>query len=571
MKRAWAVVAVVGTCAVAAEAVVSATMRTPPLEAAAHAAVGAAWIGAGLAAWARQSEPRMGALMTSVGIAWFIARPGWSAPLPATVAYLLDSLALAVAIHAMLAFPSGYLQSRLHRTIVGVAYAVVLVGNPVGALFWDPRDSDPDAGANLVMVSDAPAVAGAVSATTTSIGMLLGVATVAALVRCWNSASAAGRAVLGPVILTGALAGAITVVHIALLRFGPDDALLRWSAWFTFGLVPLAFLAGLIRARLRRAAMTGLMVDLGRLPPAREVQDALARALGDPTLRLAYWDAEAQRYVDLDGEPSPVTTGAPDRAVTILEHEGRRFAAIDHDPYLYEDRELLEAVATSARLAVENSRLQSQLRSQLKEVRASRARIVEAADGERQRLERDLHDGAQQRLLGIRLALRLAQTRARSDDLQVHEILTEAETELMLALSELRALARGLHPAVLSEEGLVPALASLARRSPVPVELNAECDQRLPARLEAAAYFVASEALANVAKHADAASVTISLARTPGRVRLEIRDDGRGGADARRGSGLSGLRDRVEALDGELTILSPPHAGTTLSAELPCT
>jgi signal transduction histidine kinase len=237
--------------------------------------------------------------------------------------------------------------------------------------------------------------------------------------------------------------------------------------------------------------------------------------------------------------------------------------------FLYEDRALLDAVGAAARLAIENSRLQAQLRAQLAEVRASRARIVAAGDAERRRLERDLHDGAQQRLLGIRLALRLARQRVGHDDAEVDELLQEADQELMTGLDELRALARGIHPAVLTDEGLPAALASLARRATVPVEIKAVPEERLTAPVEAAAYFVASEALANVAKHAHASIVTITVTRSDGWVRLEVADDGIGGAEAGRGSGLSGLRDRVEALDGHLEVVSPA-TGTTLRAEFPC-
>jgi signal transduction histidine kinase len=355
------------------------------------------------------------------------------------------------------------------------------------------------------------------------------------------------------------------VVRTTADAVGTAPAWLAWAAWATEGIIPLAFLAGLLGARLRRGAMTRLMVELAELPPPQRVRDALARALGDPTLRLLFW--VDTRYVDLDGAPAEPD---PSRAVTVLEYGGERFAALEHDPFLYEDRELLEAVGAAARLAVENSRLQAQLRAQLAEVRASRSRIVAAGDAERRRLERDLHDGAQQRLLGIRLALRLARSRVGEDDDEVQELLREADAELMTGLDELRALARGIHPAVLTDEGLAAALASLARRATVPVEIRTMPEERLDAPVEAAAYFVASEALANVAKHAHASNVTISVTRANGWVRLEVADDGVGGADVSRGSGLSGLRDRVEALDGHLEITSRAAAGTQLRAEFPC-
>jgi signal transduction histidine kinase len=194
--------------------------------------------------------------------------------------------------------------------------------------------------------------------------------------------------------------------------------------------------------------------------------------------------------------------------------------------------------------------------------------MVEAGDAERRRVERDLHDGAQQRLLGIRLALQLARGRLADGGASVDELLAEADAEVVDALAELRALARGIHPAILTEEGLPAALAALARRTPVPVELTV-CPERLPEPVEATVYFVASEALANVAKHAHASRVAIDVTRANGRVAIEVADDGVGSADPH-GAGLRGLRDRVEALDGRLHVEAPPSGGTRVRATIPC-
>jgi signal transduction histidine kinase len=341
--------------------------------------------------------------------------------------------------------------------------------------------------------------------------------------------------------------------------------LVGWVAW---GLVPLAFLLGLLNDRLRRSAMTRLMLELAELPPAPRVRDALARALGDPSLAL-YFRLPGDVYLDLGGTGVDLDSLAADRALTPLEHRGECLAVLAHDPFVLEDPELVEAVGAAALLAIENARLQAELRAQLEEVRASRARIVEAGDAERQRIERDLHDGAQQRLVAIRLALRLARGRLHADDGEVETLLAEADDEMRAAVDELRALARGIHPAVLTDKGLAAALGSLARRSPVPVELHAVPTVRLPAPVEAAAYFVTSEALANIAKHAQASRATIDVSLDEGWLRLDIADDGVGGANGDAGSGLSGLRDRVAALDGRLEVVSPRGGGTRLHAELP--
>ena len=333
------------------------------------------------------------------------------------------------------------------------------------------------------------------------------------------------------------------------------------------GTVPLAFLAGLLRTRLHRSAVADLVVELGSLPPPALVRDAIASTLGDESLELAFWLPADRRYVDLDGNTLSPTDEAG-RAVTVLEHDGKRLAALVHDPALLDDSELVEAVAAAASLALENSRLQAELRAQLAEVHASRTRIIEAGDAERRRLERDLHDGAQQRLLAIRLVLQLARGQLAEGGAAVDELLAEADAEVVGALEELRSLARGIHPAILTEEGLAAALAALARRAPVPVELIV-CQERLPATVEATAYFVAAEALANVAKHARASRATIGVTRRDGAVAVEVADDGMGGADAG-GAGLRGMRDRVEALDGSLRVESPSGGGTRVTAAIPC-
>jgi signal transduction histidine kinase len=254
--------------------------------------------------------------------------------------------------------------------------------------------------------------------------------------------------------------------------------------------------------------------------------------------------------------------------VTLVDRDGVAVAALVHDAALRDEPDLLDAVAAAAAIALENARLNVELRARLDELKGSRARIVEAGDAERRRLERNLHDGAQQRLVAVALQLRLLQRRVGSDPAAA-EMASAVGDELARSLNELRELARGLHPAVL-EHGLAPALDALATRSPVPTTVSYEANGRLPEPVELAAYFVASEALTNVAKYAGASTATVRVWRHDGQAAIEIADDGVGGADDAHGSGLRGLADRVEALDGSLRVLSPARGGTVVTAEMPC-
>ena len=303
---------------------------------------------------------------------------------------------------------------------------------------------------------------------------------------------------------------------------------------------------------MARGGLADLFRGLGATSAA-DLQAALRRALGDPSLELA-----------LEGSP----TAGPGRAVAPVERNGRQVAALVHDASLDEDPELLEAACTATAVALENQRLLAEADARLEELKASRERIVAAGDAERRRLERNLHDGAQQRLVAIALHLRLLQSRV-GDDPDAAELVTTASAELAESLAELRELARGMHPAVL-EHGLAAALDALANRSTVATTVSCEMRERLPDSVELTAYFVASEALANVAKYSGASHASVRLWRAGPLAKIQIADDGVGGANDTRGSGLRGLADRVAALDGRLYVTSPLGAGTTITAELPC-
>jgi signal transduction histidine kinase len=383
--------------------------------------------------------------------------------------------------------------------------------------------------------------------------------------RRFRATSKAGRRTVWPFLTAFLLAVAVAMVLAAEFDFGISSVLEPYGSYgdvLAGWLLVLGAVFGVLVTRRARGVVGDLVVDLGRARPGG-VREALARAIGDPTLELALWVPQKSGWVDEQGRDVELPP-RPDRAVTLV---GDKLAAIAHDPVLLDQPALLEAAGSAARFALENERLQAELRAQLEELRESRARIVRAGDEERRRLERDLHDGAQQRLLGLGMALQLLGPHV---DEESRPLLAETEAELQHALVELRELARGIHPAVLTEQGLDAAVRTLAARSPLPVQVDA-CGERLPEPVETAAYFVVSEALTNIARYAHATKAEIRIGRNTGNAHIEIHDNGVGGANPHNGSGLNGLADRIAALNGQLRIDSPTGAGTTITADIPCT
>jgi signal transduction histidine kinase len=541
-----------------------------PAENVAEVVVGGIWIGAGLVAWQRRPGNRVGPLMVAVGFVDVAGQLYWHAALPFTLAATVSPFVFPIAVHLFVAFPSGRITSRFERWFVGGAYAATFVLTLIWLLSWDPRVADcPECPANLVHVSGSSTirrVIGPLAAiTVTTVFVTLTVV----LVLHFRRARGPTRRALAPVLLTAAT-GVVSLPAAGVAGALGADVAQSVSFWVSdaaLAVLPVAFLVGLLRIRLQRSAVADLVVALGAMPGPTQARDAIARTLRDETLELAFWLPDRRCYIGPDGEELDPEQ-RPGRAVTVLEHDGQRVAALIHDRSLLDDPALVHAVGAAATLALENARLQTELRAQLAEVRASRARIVEAGDAERRRLERDLHDGAQQRLLGVRLALQLTRNRLRDSGEAVDDLLAEADTEVVGALDELRALARGIHPAILTEIGLGPALAALARRVPIPVDL-AVCPERLPPPVEATAYFVVSEALANTVKHAGATHASVEVTQSNGHIAIDVADNGTGGADAE-GAGLRGLRDRVETLDGLLRVESETGRGTRVSAVIPC-
>ena len=782
-----------------------------------------AFILGGLFAWARRPDNRFGPLLTAVGLTVFIgALYESNSSLPFTLGYVFGGVFIAVFVHALLVFPRGYLETKLVFAIVAIAYVALTAGSLLSSFFDDPAEDCADCPPNAFLLVDSPAAVSAINAVLIAVGIPALLAALYVFHRRWSAASAPLRRVLLPVYLTaGATLVLLAVALVADSISEQASYVLFWILRFTFASVPIAFIIGLLSGRLAREGVGQLVLELGDGRPPGELREALARALGDPTLRLAYWIPETESFADQDGNPVELPEGRGEELATMVERDGSTVAALIHHRSLEEDPTLVEAAAAAAALALENerrlvalanaqariqalvdafpdlifrmnregeyleykgkeedlavpaeqligsrahdilprdvadqlvagieraidtgelvtgeytleldgvprdfevrivkardeavviarefterNRAQAELerlhaelvqrhrdleherdfirtvvdsapsllclvtpggfilrfntslerlsgrrddditrgnafwdvfiapeereavrraleqvveeggrgeyesnwitvsgeRRQVAwsttplrddkghprllisgmditerkehedELRRSRARLVEASDIERRRLERNLHDGAQQRLVSLSLMLRLAQARVESDPDGAARLLGQAFDELAQALEELRELARGIHPAVLSDRGLSAALEALVSRTPLTVDLEL-LDDRLPEPVEAAAYYVVSEALANVAKYAEASSVAVSIATVNGHAVVEIADDGVGGADPAKGSGLRGLVDRIEALDGRLQVESPRGRGTRIRVEIPC-
>jgi signal transduction histidine kinase len=539
--------------------------------------IGAGFTGVGLFAWHRRPDNRVGALLVATGFAWYLLVAGNTAePLPWTVGNFASNLFVATAIHLLLAFPSGRLGSTLDRALVGFAYAATTIGWLPAVVTLDPATFGcTDCPENLALIDGNRAFSDAWIDALSVLGLALLLTVLVRLAQRWRAASAPLRRAITPVFLAGGALMLALCIVLALGLFDSFGATLGMTFFYgcliAFGLVPYVFLAGLVRGRWIRGQGLGTLVRrLGQAAPAGGLRSELARALGDPSVELAYWLPESGQYVDADGREVDLPHSRPDRAVTEVERDGRRIAAIVHDPALLDDIEQVRAAGAAAALALANERLEAELRAKVEQLRVSRARIVESSDEARRRIERDLHDGAQQRL--VSLALSLGMVRSGMDgESDSARALDAARRELDLALDELRELARGIHPSVLTDHGLEAAVGGLAQRAPLPVEVERMAHERLPDRVESAAYFVIAEALTNVAKYARATHASVSLTCEGERVLVEVSDDGVGGADPATGSGLRGLLDRVSALGGTLEVDSQAGDGTTVTAAIPLT
>jgi PAS domain S-box-containing protein len=775
--------------------------------------IGLSFVGSGLIALWRRPQNNTGFLLALVGYLWFFGALNASDnDWIFTIGAALGSAAFGAFVHLLLAFPTGRLESRRDRLLVAATYVLVLAGATALLLVDRTPSTDCLSCTSTIAIADAATAQSVLAGIVIALELALAGTILFVVARRYLRASPTLRRALGPVLATGSLTLLVLVANVVAQSIS-EDAARPFELLFlaTFAMVPVAFLAGVLRSRLARSGVGDFLLDLARGTPIR---DALAKALADPTLEIAYWLPEQGRYASPDGRPLP-QNGDP-RHISLVEHGGRPTAALVHDPMLADERELVESVTAAAALWLDNERLQAKLRAQYEfletivnaapsllcsldregritnlnessrrasgypdeedvrwqpfwdvyvapdereaarqrfeeaapvheptafehtfvnrkgeevtiawstapindehgnvanvilgglditerrrreleleverdfastvantipiflvgvwddasvngygpnpafehnlgwtsedtngrnlldfvhpedrylagmaiasaangvpserresrwlhkdgstrivswsareilgmegrtvvlvsgadvtqrhrqqeEIHASRARIVQAGDEERRRLERNLHDGAQQRLVALSLSLRLAQSKLKSDPAAADAVLESSREELAAALDELRELARGIHPAILTDRGLPAALEALATRSPVPVEIETP-DEALPQPIEAAAYYVIAEALANVVKYAHAAAVSVRVECEEEHARITVEDDGAGGADPARGSGLRGLIDRVAALEGTLEVHSPLGEGTRITAAIP--
>jgi signal transduction histidine kinase len=484
--------------------------------AAADLAVGSVLILCGGIAWEQRPESRVGALMGLSGLTWFLGTL-----VPAALYLHRGPL-----VHLHLSYPTGRAPGRLAATVVAAAYVDALL---------EPLAS------NDVLT------------------LALSIAVALTAIQVFARTSGPARKAGGPALVAAlAFAGVLALGAIDRLAGWEADRAVLWTYDLVIASVAIVLLVDLLRGRWAEAVVTGLVVDLGSPSERTSLPSKLARALGDPSLAVGYYVPETGGYVDDAGRA--VERPEPDsgRAATTIDDGGEPVAILVHDAGLLTDRRLVDSVAAAARVAVANARLRAETQARASELDDSRRRILEAGDAQRRRLEERLRLGPERLLADV--ASLLAETGSPE--------VSELQAELESTRQELRKFAHGVHPAVLTERGLMPALRQLADRSVIPVEIQGQVG-RLPPLVEAAAFFVCSEALANAAKHAGATHIVVDIHQRFGAVSLSVTDDGVGGADPVLGSGLRGLADRVAALGGGLSVASPPGGGTRIVAELP--
>lgn len=527
-------------------------------------------------AWRIIPRPSPGWLMVGASLFWsagswgpIVQSIGWLWPI---VSGVTDLWAVLVGILA-LCYPSGRLTARFDRVLVIAALALFTIRFVGILLIYAPAASDCGCSPNMFAVLPNADVDRALGAAWRVIGVSLIVIVAVRLVIRWIASTLPARRVafVMPVAL---LLWAYASVQDAIgYIFGLQvSEPFEFIPPFAIALVPISFVAGVMYTRGLRSRVADLVIVARDKVDRALWERSLATSLRDSSLRVYWWDERTAAYETSEGEPMPRDLGVsrPGRSTLAIASEDGPIALIEHDVALSEDTRLLDAISSALLLSVDNDRLRARLERTLQEVRDSRLRIVEEGYLARRRLERDLHDGSQQLLVSLAIGLRIATSKAQeAGNTEVAVDLERASAQLADALRELRELARGIHPTVLTDGDLRSALSELALRSHVPVQVDVGFDEKLPEVIEETIYFVVAECLTNAAKHAEARNCSVTVNRSDGAVVVVVKDDGRGGAVVTSGGGLGGVRDRVEAIAGHFELQSVAGLGTIIELTIP--
>ena len=531
-----------------------------------------AWIylAAGVLAWLRRPSNRMGPLMIAGAFAWLVAGLlGTAIPALTAAGLITATVPFAVIVHLLHGFPSGRLRGRLSVATVVAGYVVCVILEVPRYLFG----KEPGGPFTVLQITYDPELARAALWLQWATGLSVMVVTAIILARRLRRAPPAQRGILAPLFAYGVLAVLFVPVSAQVARsfFDGGGIWLEVAQLAVLAGVPIAFVVAMLRGGFARTGeLQELGVWLGADRERPELADVLADVLGDPSLELLLATAGTDGYVDFRGRAVAPPEPGSGRAMVEVVLRDRRVGAIVYDATLIADRSIVESAGRVVALALQNEQLTAELRAGRDRLQRSLARTVEASDVERRRIARDLHDGLQGRLV----LLAIQADAVRGDPTLSPEARSDAAAlgaGLQTAITELRDLVQGVMPAMLTERGLCAAAEELAARCPIPVAVDLEHARgQLPGAVESTGYFLVAEALANAVKHSRADAVDLRMARENGHLRIELRDDGVGGAHANGGAGLRGMADRVEALGGRLNLSSPPGGGTGIVVELPC-
>jgi signal transduction histidine kinase len=535
-------------------------------------------IAVGLYALRFAGTKRFGIALLGIGFAWSLTSLAeTSSSVPFTIGRIATWLTFPCVVYLLLAVPDGRINRGLDRVVlygvVGVL-AFLFIGTAPFVQSFPPKTlwstCATDCPANALFVLDRqPAFLTEVVLVREWLVELLWLGLFVSMFRRWRAASPLQRRALGPPFIGGALLGVCHVAHITARQLGaPTDTVIAISSAWTFSIVAVcaAFLFALVRRRMILAgALARLGVALRYREDPSDVRDALADALGDPTMELLFRDASSEDWCDPNGDvatwPRPLDAG---RAATTIGTPDGSDVVLIHDVALRDDQELLDGVSGMVLAGRCHERLVAELNETMSDLEDSRRRIAEAADLERARIERDLHDGAQQRLIAVRIRLGLVEEQLRCNPAAGSRELHKLGPAVDLALDDLRAVAHGVYPSLLADRGLPDALAALGQQAPISTHVVSTGVTRQPIKIESAVYFSCAEALQNAAKHAGGATgVWLRLSQTPRTLRFEVRDDGPGFTPRDHdGRGLRNMHDRIEAVGGRLTIDARPGHGT---------